>query len=39
MGKYTLESVIVTALQALKTTKLLLVQEVKISWHSKETSE
>lgn len=34
MEKYPRGSVIVTALLALKTTNLLLVQRVKISWHS-----
>lgn len=39
MEKYTWGPVIVTVLQALKTTNLLLVHKVKISWHSEETSE
>lgn len=39
MEKYSSGSVIVTALQAPKTTNLPLLQKVKISWHSKETSD
>lgn len=39
MEKCTWVSVIVTVFWALETTNLLLVQKVKISWHSQETSE